>query len=110
MVVTHDGHFAYTSDAVSHAIFGYRINNDGSISLLNADGLMAATLSETFLKREVLSYNSHFLYVLESRLLLKHPRPATLGDFSIHHDGSLTSVVDPSQITLSFSAIGLAAE
>lgn len=45
------------------------------------------------------------------RLLLK-PQPglATLSGFLIHHDGSLTSVVDPARIMLPFSAIGLAAE
>ena len=110
MVVTHDGHFAYTSDAYSHAISGYNINEDGSISLLNANGLTAATPPDTFPLEEGLSYNSRFLYVLESRLLLKPPEPATLGGFSIHHNGSLTSVVDPSQIVLPFSAIGLATE
>lgn len=110
MVITHDGHFAYTSDADSHAISGYRIDENSSISLLNADGLTAATPSDTFPLEESLSRDSSFLYVLESRLLLKQPGPATLGGFSIHHNGSLTSVVNPSQITLPFSAIGLAAE
>ncbi|GAC1434510.1 MAG: hypothetical protein NVS4B1_29790 [Ktedonobacteraceae bacterium] len=110
MVITHGGHFAYTSDADSHAISGYRIDKNGTISLLNADGVTAATPSDTFPLEEGLSSDSRFLYVLESRLLLKQPGPATLGGFSIRHDGSLISVVDPSQITLPLSAIGLAAE
>ena len=110
MVITHDGHFAYTSDADSHAISGYSIGEDGAISLLNFDGLTVATPADTFPLEEGLSRDSRFLYVLESRLLLKPPSLATLGGFSIHQDGSLTSVVDPSQITLPFSSIGLAAD
>jgi hypothetical protein len=110
MVVTRDGHFAYTSNADSHSISGYRIGNNGAISSLNADGLTAGTPVDTFPIEEALSRDSSFLYVLESRLLLKQPGPATLGGFSIHHNGGLTSVVNPSSITLPFSAIGLAAE
>jgi len=110
MVITRDGHFAYTSDADSHAISGYRIHNDGTISLLNPDGVTAATPSDTFPLEEGLSRNSRFLYVLDSRLLLSPPGPATLSGFLIHHDGSLTSVVNPADITLPFTAIGLAAE
>ncbi len=110
MVITQDGHFAYTSDADSHAISGYRIHADGTISLLNANGVTGTTPSDTFPLEEGLSRTSRFLYVLDSRLLLTPPGPATLSGFLIHHDGSLTSVVDPAQITLPFSAIGLAAE
>lgn len=111
MVITHDGLFAYTSNPDSQAISGLRIGKDGAISLLNANGLTASTPSDTFPLEESLSSNSHFLYVLDSRLLLK-PQPglATLSGFQIHHDGSLTSVVNPAQIALPFSAIGLAAE
>ena len=110
MVVTRDGHFAYTSDADSHTISGYSIDEDGSISLLNANGVTASTPSDTFPLEEGLSRDSHFLYVLDSRVLLTPPGPVTLGGYQIHHDGSLTSVVDSTQIVLPFSAIGLAAE
>lgn len=111
MVVTHDGRFAYTSNPDSQAISGLRIGEDGVVTLLNANGLTASTPSDTFPLEESLSSNSRFLYVLDSRLLLK-PQPglATLSGFRIHHDGSLTSVVDPAKIMLPFSAIGLAAE
>jgi hypothetical protein len=78
---------------------------------LNANGFTASTPSDTFPIEESLSSNSRFLYVLDSRLLLK-PQPglATLSGFLIHHDGSLTSVVNSVQVLLPFSAIGLAAE
>ena len=110
MVITPDGRFAYTSDADSHTISGYSIDEDGSISLLNANGVSGSTPPDTFPLEEHLSRDSQYLYVLDSRLLLPVPGPATVSGFSINHDGSLTPVVDPSQIMLPFSAIGLAAD
>jgi 6-phosphogluconolactonase len=107
MVVTRDGHFAYTSNADSQTISGYRIARDGSISLLDANGSTATTPSDTFPIEESLTRNSRFLYVLDSRLLLPTgPGPATMSGFRVHADGSLTPVVDPASITLTFSAIG----
>jgi 6-phosphogluconolactonase len=110
MVITRDGHFAYTSDADSHTITGYAIAKDGTIILLNANGVTGSTPSDTFPIEEGLSRQSRFLYVLDTRLLLPTPGPATLSGFRIHPDGSLTSVVNEAQIALPFSAIGLAAE
>lgn len=110
MVVTLDGNYTYTSDADSHTISGYRIHHDGSISLLNSDGVTGTTPADTFPLEEGLSRDSRYLYVLDSRLLLTTPGPATLGGFLIHQDGSLTSVVNPANVTLPFTAIGLAAE
>jgi len=110
MVITRDGHFAYTSDADSHTISGYSIDEDGTISLLSPNGVTASTPSDTFPLEEGLSNGSHFLYVLDSRILLMPPGPATIGGYQIHHDGSLTSVVDTTRIVLPFTTIGLAAE
>ena len=109
MVITHDGHYAYTSDADSHTISGYRIHVDGTISLLNANGVTGRTPSDTFPLEEGLSRDSRFLYVLDTRLLLTPPGPATLSGFRIGHDGHLAQVLDPATITLPLSAIGLAA-
>lgn len=110
MVITGDGRFAYTSDADSFTISGYRIHSDGTISLLSANGDTANTPSDTFPLEEGLSRDSEFLYVLDSRLLLPTPGPATLSGFAIHRNGSLTSVVNPANITLPVTAIGLASE
>ncbi len=110
MVITGDGDFAYTSNADSQVISGYSIAKNGSISLLDAQGVTATTPSDTFPLEESLSRDSGLLYVLDSRLLLPTPGPATLSGFQVHHDGSLSSVIDPAQITLPFSAIGMAAE
>jgi hypothetical protein len=110
MVITYDGRFAYTSNADSHNISGLRIGWNGAVSLLNANGVTASTPPDTFPLEEGLSRNSNYLYALDSRLLLTTPGPATISGFRIHSYGSLSSVVDPSQIVLPFSAIGLAAE
>jgi 6-phosphogluconolactonase (cycloisomerase 2 family) len=109
MVVTHNGLFAYTSNADSHAISGYGIQGNGTISLLNSNGVTATTPSDTFPIEEALSSASQ-LYVLDTRVMLMPPGPATLSGFLIHSNGSLTSVVNSAQITLPVSAVGLAAD
>jgi len=49
-------------DADSHAISGYRIHPDGTISLLDPDGVTGTTPADTFPLEEGLSRNSRFLY------------------------------------------------
>ncbi len=110
MVITNNSRFAYTSDADSHAISGYRIHADGKITLLDADGVTGSTPADTFPLEEGLSRNSRFLYVLDSRLLLPTPGAATISGFRVHADGHLASVVDETKITLPFSAIGLTSD
>jgi 6-phosphogluconolactonase len=78
LVITPDGRFAYTSNADSQTISGYSISADGSISLLTPNGATATTPPATFPLEEALSNDSRFLYVLDSRLLLTPPGPATL--------------------------------
>ncbi len=109
MVITPNGRYAYTSNADSQSISGYSIGRDGTITLLDADGVTGTTPPDTFPLEEALS-GGRYLYVLDSRLLLPVPGPATLSGWRIGADGSLTSVVDPAQIVLPFTAIGLAAD
>ena len=66
MVVTRDGRFAYASDAESQAISGYRVQPDGGIGLLNADGVTGTTPAGTFPIEEALSRDGQFLYVIDS--------------------------------------------
>ena len=110
MVVTRDGRFAYSSDADSQAISCYRIDADGTLSLLDANGATATTPADAFPLEEGLSRDSRFLDVLDSRLLLPVPGPATLSGFRIGNNGHQAPVVDPAQFSLPFSAIGLAAD
>jgi 6-phosphogluconolactonase (cycloisomerase 2 family) len=110
MVVTHNGLFAYTSNADSQTITGYSISSSGAISLLNSNGVTGTTPSDTFPIEEGLSSNGQFLYVLDTRVNLNPPGPATISGFLIHSNGSLTSVVNSSKITLPVSTVGLAAD
>lgn len=110
MVITQDGRYAYTTDSYSQVISGYRIHADGKISLLDANGVTGITPSNTNPIEEALGDNSRFLYVLDSRLLLTPPGPATLSGFLIHSNGSLTPVINPAHFTLPLSAIGLATD
>lgn len=110
LVITNDGRYAYTSNADSLTISGYSIAANGAISLLTPNGATATAPQGTFPLEEGLSRDSHFLYVLDSRLLLPTPGPATLLGYSINNDGSLSSVIDPANFVLPLSAIGLATE
>jgi|SRR5579859_600585 len=110
VVITNNGRFAYTSNADSHAISGYRIHEDGAISLLTPGGVTGATPADTFPLEEALSRDSRFLYVLDSRLLLLPPGQATLSGFRIAPNGSLTPVAGTTNIVLTVTAIGLAAD
>ena len=110
VVITNDGRFAYTSNADSLTISGYSIAANGAIALLTPNGATATAPNGTFPIEEALSRDSHFLYVLDSRLLLPTPGPATLLGYHINSDGSLTAVIDPANFVLPLSAIGLAAE
>jgi hypothetical protein len=80
------------------------------IGLLNADGVTGTTPGGTFPIEETLSRDGQFLYVIDARLLLATPGPATLSGFPIQENGKLTPVVDPASITLPLSAFGLAAD
>ena len=110
LVITADGRYAYTSNADSLTISGYNIAANGAISLLTPNGATATAPAGTFPLEEALSRDSHFLYVLDSRLLLTPPGPATLLGYHINHNGTLTPAIDPANFTLPLSAIGLAAE
>jgi 6-phosphogluconolactonase len=110
MVITNDSRFAYTSNADSQAISGYRIDTNGTLSLLIAGGATGKTPADTFPLEEALSRQSRFLYVLDSRLPLSPLGPATLSGFAVHPDGRLRSILDETAFSLPFSAIGLAAD
>ena len=110
MVITRDGRFAYTPNADGQTISGYRIRPDGGIGLLNTDRVTGTTPGDTFPIEETLSRDGQFLYVIDTRLLLKTPGPATLSGFRIQKNGQLTPVVDPASITLPLSAFGLAVD
>jgi hypothetical protein len=66
MVITHNGHFAFTSDADSLTVSGYP-GEDGSITLLNANRTTDTTPAPTFAIEECVSRNRRHMYVLDTR-------------------------------------------
>ncbi len=85
VVLTKDGKYAYTANAASNSISGYRVSSPNEIELLNENGVTAVTGSSPI--DEALSSNSKYLYVLNSS---SH----SIRAFSINTDGSLQFIDD----------------
>ena len=83
VVVTEDGHFAYTINAASGTISSYAVAHDGTLSLLNA--VAAATGAGTVPTDPALAQGNDLLYVRvggDGRIL----------GYRVERDGSLTQV------------------
>ena len=83
VVTTGDGKFAYTTNTGSGSISGYAIGHDGSLSLLDSDGLTAVTGGAPI--DAALSRNDQFLYALNAITL-------RIDAFRVGADGSLTAL------------------
>jgi len=81
VVTTGDGKFAYTTNTASGSISGYAIGQDGSLSLLDSDGLTAITGGAPV--DAALSRNDQFLYALNATTL-------RIDAFRVGADGNLT--------------------
>ena len=99
VVITRNGHFAYTSNTGSGSVSGYRIGQDGKLTLLPSTNSTGAGSGPTEM---ALTGGSRFLYVLD-------PGTATLSAFQVQSDGSLAAV-GLGSITLSSSIQGLAVD
>jgi 6-phosphogluconolactonase (cycloisomerase 2 family) len=84
IVVTRNGLFAYASNTGSGTISGYRVGRDGTLHLLNNDGVTATTGSGPI--DLALSRNSRYLYSLNSG-------DGTISAFRVNADGSLSSLL-----------------
>lgn len=100
VVVTSNGRYAYTSNAGSGTISGFRISRSGSLTMLNSDGRTGVTGDNTGPVDMALSDDNRFLYV-------RNGRTGTIGAFVVRIDGSLQPL--PSVGTLPPNAAGLAA-
>jgi 6-phosphogluconolactonase len=98
VVISKDGRFAYTTNAGSGTVSGYRISFDGTITLLDTDGVTGNTGNGPI--DMALSNNGRFLYTLNSG-------DDTISVFKVHADGSLSSL--PGANGLPAGANGLAA-
>lgn len=99
VVITSNGRFAYTSNTGSGSVSGYRVGQDGALTLLPSTGSTGAGSAPTEMG---LTGGSRFLYVLD-------PGTATLSAFQVQSDGSLVAV-GLGSITLSSSITGLAVD
>ncbi len=82
VVITQNGKYIYTTNAGSGSISGYRVSKDGSISLLNEDGVTGSTGDGSSPIDMSLSNNSRYLYALAGGTHSIH-------GFQVQNDGSL---------------------
>jgi 6-phosphogluconolactonase len=99
VVVTRNGRYAYTANAASGSISGFRIGRDGALTMLNADGRTGVTGDGSGPADMALSHNSQFLYV-------RNGRNGTIGAFALSSDGSLQPLPGA---TIPAGVVGLAA-
>jgi 6-phosphogluconolactonase (cycloisomerase 2 family) len=98
-VVTDDGRFAYTTNAGTSNITGYRVARDGSLSLLDPSGISATTVGGP--SDAALSTNGRYLYA-------RIGSTGSIAAFEVGRDGSLTAIAGVTGLPAGFA--GLAAD
>ncbi|MGA7731364.1 MAG: beta-propeller fold lactonase family protein [Chloroflexia bacterium] len=83
VAISKDGKYAYTTNAGSGSVTGYRIGHDGSLTLLDPDGVTALIGAGSSPIDATVSNDGRFLYVLTAG---SHE----IAGFEIEQDGSLT--------------------
>jgi len=100
-VVTPDGRFVYTSNAVTATISGFAIGNTGTLTALS--GTIVGTNPSGSTNVDIaLSSDGKFLYTLNSGT-------GTVSIFGINQDGTLTSLGDAGGLSSSAGYNGIAA-
>jgi 6-phosphogluconolactonase (cycloisomerase 2 family) len=97
MAVTKNGHFGYDANAAANNTSGYRIDQNGSISLLNPDGVTGVTGAGP--NDLTFTEDSRFLYTLNSS-------SGSISVFRANSNGSLLSIA---LTTIPVGADGVAA-
>jgi 6-phosphogluconolactonase (cycloisomerase 2 family) len=99
VVVTTDGQYTYTTNTGSGSVTGYAVTDDGSLTILDADGVTGVTGPGSTPIDEALSRDSHYLYVLNSGT-------DTVSAFAVEADGSLTPL---GEVPVAATSVGIAA-
>ena len=100
VVITNNNKFAYTTNTGSGSISGYRVSDDGSLSLLTSDGRTGVIGDNTSPIDMALNVNSRYLYTLNAKV-------QSISAFKVNHDGSLSSLSTVNGLIA--GSIGLAA-
>lgn len=85
VVITGNGRYAYTTNAGSGTVSGYTIGRDGSLTLLDADGVTGVTGAGSTPIDMAFSVNSRYLYTLNAG-------NDTISAFQVGRNGSLHPV------------------
>jgi 6-phosphogluconolactonase (cycloisomerase 2 family) len=85
LVVSNDGRFAFAVNSASGSISAYRVEADGSLQILSADGRTGVTGDGTAPIDLGLSHDGKFLYVLNAGA-------GTIAAFGVERDGGLASL------------------
>ena len=85
LVVSGDGRYAYAANAGSGSVSGYAIDQDGTISLIDAGGRTGLTAAGPV--DEAMSANGRYLYTLNAR-------SGAISVFAVRADGSLEKQPD----------------
>jgi 6-phosphogluconolactonase len=99
VVVTPNGKYAYVTNTASGTISGYRVSENGQLTLLNPDGLTATTGAGSGPIDMVLSRDGKEMYVLNGGT------SGLIGGFTIKADGSLVAKTGATGVPM--SATGL---
>jgi len=82
LLASHDGRFIYTANAGSGSISGFRVGHQGTLHLLEPDGISGSTGSNSHPTDMVQSQNGRFLYSLNNG-------NGTISAFRVEPHGSL---------------------
>ncbi|MEZ4519824.1 MAG: beta-propeller fold lactonase family protein [Chloroflexota bacterium] len=85
LVVSRDGKYAYTTNTGSSSVTGLQINHDGSVALLDADGVTGETGTGSRPIDAIFDRRGDFLYVLSGGSY-------TVTAFQVEADGSLINL------------------
>jgi 6-phosphogluconolactonase (cycloisomerase 2 family) len=100
IAITKNGRYAYTTNTGSGTITGYSIGNDGSLTILDTDGITGVTGAGTSPIDAALSRNGRFLYTINTG-------SDDISVFAVGADGSLTALDGIGGLPA--SSVGLAA-
>ncbi len=101
LITSQDGRFAYTANAGSGSISGYRVDHAGRLHLLDADGQTGITGDGSHPTDMVQSGDGRFLYSLNNG-------NGTISAFRVGPNGSLQSLMGVSGLPT--SSAGLAGQ